>query len=350
MERAFIEEAVSAELPPEPVAEAPVAPLDATLEELALEETASLHVAPPPEIDDVASGVLPARLERLLADEDDVARSFDDIQAPFKKVEPLELPSTVLTEEDEAMLLARLGEERFLELERQIDRAYDDVRSIVGENEAIATECYNQLLLARDIALRREPGRMAQAEYYVEQVRTRLQRAADSETAAEKYQWRILAWGLFWCGLFLAAQILVNQPWLSERLSPSNEGASPFVNMEIFLSSMLWGGIGGVVAVLYSLFRHIGNRDFDTQYNISYIGKPFLGLVLGASVYMAYQLVVRAMGIFPVDLAGEEGGTPVVVAPGLMYLMAWAGGFKEDRIFELVDQMLKRVISGEGAT
>jgi hypothetical protein len=35
------------------------------------------------------------------------------------------------------------------------------------------------------------------------------------------------------------------------------------------------------------------------------------------------------------------------VAPGVIYLMAWAAGFKENRIFDLMDRIMKRMFAGE---
>ncbi|MFN2244690.1 MAG: hypothetical protein ACK2U2_20530, partial [Anaerolineae bacterium] len=121
------------------------------------------------------------------------------------------------------------------------------------------------------------------------------------------------------------------------------------VDMDVFLTTMVWGGIGGVVSVLYSLFKHVGQRDFDAHYNLSYLGKPFLGLILGATVYMVFNLVLRTLGILPAGLEGLEGvaDTAVTVAPGVLYLIAWASGFKENTIFELVDRTMKRVLGSQ---
>ena len=59
--------------------------------------------------------------------------------------------------------------------------------------------------------------------------------------------------------------------------------------------------------------------------------------------------VIRALGILPAG--AEEAGTVTVpaVAPGVMYLVAWASGFKENRVFDLVDQGMKRVFTGSGS-
>ena len=204
------------------------------------------------------------------------------------------------------------------------------------------------MLRARDIVLRRDAAKIAQAEYYVEYVRARLRRAAESEGAARKYQWPILIWGLLWFAVFLTLLILLNESWFREAILPSDNG-NTLVDLDIFLSTMIWGGIGGVVAVLYSLFKHVGQRDFDLHYGLSYLGKPFMGLILGATVYMVFNLVLRVLGIMPAG--AEEAGkvTAPAVAPGVMYLVAWASGFKENRIFDLVDQGMKRVFTGGGA-
>jgi hypothetical protein len=205
------------------------------------------------------------------------------------------------------------------------------------------------LLKARDIVLRRDAPRLAQAEYYVELVKTRLMRATESESAAKKYKWPILGWGLLWCVVYLAALILLGQDWVQNYIAPSG-GANSFLDMVVLLSAMVWGGIGGVVAVLYSLFKHVGQRDFDTQYNLSYVGKPFLGLVLGATAYIVSYLAIKLLGILPGGPEGVGGPTAPGVAPGVIYLVAWASGFKENRIFDLVDRVMKRIFSGEGAT
>jgi hypothetical protein len=317
-------------------------------ETLDLHDDAAIFEAPLPEVSDVVSGVLPPRLGQTPAALGEEVAVAYDIQEPEDKVEPIELPDRELTEEERAQIMDRLGDERLRMLEVAIDEAYEGVRLEVGDNRDITTECYNQLLRARDIVLRRDAAKIAQAEYYVEYVRARLRRAAESEGAARKYQWPILIWGLLWFAVFLTLLILLNESWFREAILPSDNG-NTLVDLDIFLSTMIWGGIGGVVAVLYSLFKHVGQRDFDLHYGLSYLGKPFMGLILGATVYMVFNLVLRVLGIMPAG--AEEAGkvTAPAVAPGVMYLVAWASGFKENRIFDLVDQGMKRVFTGGGA-
>jgi hypothetical protein len=301
-----------------------------------------------PEISDIVEGVLPPKPRRgyTALSTDDVYPL--DIQDPDEKIEPIKLPDRVLTEEERTQILAWLGEEWIQTLESSIDESYDQVRNEVGTNKNITTECYNKLLQARDIVLRRDVAQIAQAEYYVEEVRTRLKRAADSEKAAKRHQWWILIWGLFWFVAFMALQFLINESWFWDTIAPAGL-TNLIVDMEIFLTTMLWGGIGGVVAILYSLFKHVGQRDFDPHYKLSYLGKPFLGIILGATTYMVFNLVLRTLGILPAGLEAAEGiaDTAFTVAPGVLYLIAWASGFKENTIFELVERTMKRVFGSK---
>ncbi len=342
IEAAMTEEAFAAEEPPEPVAEAPAPTMEETMVERDLAEEAALYEPPPPEVDDVSAGVLPPRPPRPsleLFQDQTLAR---DIQEPATPVKPLELPVLNVTEEERQAILKWWGDRRIRELSTDIDATYEEVRRKVGENESIATDAFNQLLKARDILIRRDAERIAQAEYYIEQVRVRLKRASESESAAKKVQWPLLGWGLFWGVIFLALLIMAGMDWFQGLFQPASQAQS-LVELDVFLSAMLWGGIGGAVAVLYSLFKHIGMRDFDSQYVISYVGKPFLGLIVGATVYMILALVVRALGIVPASQATGEVETIPAIAPGVVYLVAWAAGFKENRLLELVDRVMKQV-------
>jgi hypothetical protein len=344
VDMAYSEEALAVEAQIEPEAEVLVPTVEEPVSETSWEDM--FFEPPPPEVSDVIDGVLPPRPERPYLEEMEEEIAPHDIQEPEVPVLPIELPDRKLTEEEKAQILDWLGEQRIHELESAIDQAYAEVRNTVASNEGIATECTNKLLKARDIVLRRDAARMAQAEYYVEWVRTRLKRALDSDAAARKYQWPVLIWGLLWFSGLLALLILLNESWFQEAIiSPSSSNA--LVDMEVFFSTIIWGGIGGVVAVLYSLFKHVGHRDFDTHFGLSYIGKPFLGLIIGATVYMAFNLLVRTLGIFPVTVEGTGQVALPSLAPGVMYLVAWVGGFKESRIFDLMDRTMKRTVGGE---
>jgi len=331
--------------PPAPVVEAPAPTLEVSMEDQKPQEEAAVHQPPPspsPEDGQVAADLLPERPVTGYFDMGETAPlAAHDIQTT-EGVEKLELPERELTEEEKKALLRRWGSARLQELNVEISKTYDHVLSRVGENENIATDCYNQLLKARDIVIRREADRIPQAEYYISQVRARVKRAVDSENGARKYAWWITAWGFLWGTLFLGGLIALNIADIS--MLTNYVDALQLFEVQTFLSAMIWGGIGGVVAVWYSLFKHVGLRDFDTQYNLSYVGKPFLGMVLGATVFMLFQLML-SLRILPVGLQADDGSGINAVTPWIIYPVAWACGFKENRIFDLVDRVMKRIFS-----
>jgi hypothetical protein len=312
------------------------------------EREVTIYEPPPREVDDLVTGVLPSRPIRAVLNVRLEPSAMMDVQEPDRRVNPLELPDRDLTEAEKQAILTRLGEERIKELEQEVEQAYEEIRHKVAANEAVSTEAYNLLLKAQDILLRRDASKLAQAEYYLELVHARLERVSASEQAAQKYQWPLFVWGFLWSASFLVTLMLMGQDWFQSALGISGESVA-LLDTQTFLASMLWGGIGGAVAVLYSLFKHVGERDFDSQYVLSYVGKPFLGLVVGGTVYMVFNLVIRALGIFPSGVPDVEGNVVPTVAPGVVYLVAWASGFKEDRILELVDAMMKRIFSSLGS-
>jgi hypothetical protein len=347
MEAAFIEEAYAAQAPPDPVAETPPPPPETTTQE----QEEALFEPPPPEVDDVSSGVLPPRPSVSFLDLDLETTAGRDIQEPEEVVEPIELPDRQLTEEEKAAILSWLTDEKLQEMQQEIVSAYDEIRNTVAENETLTNKGFNNLIRARDILLRRDVGRVSQAEYYIEQTQALLRRIHVSQEAERKYQLPILAWGILWAVAYLSVLVLLGQPSFVAKISPTLTSIDNLVDMPVFVAAMAWGGIGSAVAVLYSLFKHIGARDFDPHYSISYLGKPFLGAIIGATAYIVLNLMIRVLGMFPADLGMGEGAAVPFVAPGVIYVVAWAGGFKENRILDLVDRVMKRIFSGtEGST
>lgn len=261
-----------------------------------------------------------------------------------EKVEPLELPDRPLPVEG-AVEVRDLAAARIQILDEEISQVYDQVRTEVGASESIVNQCYNLLLRARDIVLRRELTRIPQAEYYVEQARARLDRAAASRKGARRNAWWIMLWGLIWAMVYVALLVVLGSEYVTGWINYWGL-RSAYVDPSILLPAMVWGGIGGVVAIWWHLFKHVSQRDFDSSYNISYLGKPFFGLILGATVYMVVFLFVTSLGIWPsAEATGIEGIGNPAITPWIIYLTAWACGFKENRIFGMVDRLMKSIFS-----
>jgi hypothetical protein len=313
-----------------------------TEQESAMTDTASIDAASKAATEQEVAAIAAAATEA--APDDDW-----DMQEPEEKVETVELPETPLPADQEAEL-TEASSDRMANLNAEIDDVYDQVLNQVGDNESIAIECYNALLKARDIVLRDDVGRLAQAEYYVKLARARLKRAAASAAGARKNAWWIFAWGLIWGMLYAAGILLLDSAYVQDAIARLNLTNS-VIDPKVLLPSMVWGGIGGVLAIWYSLFKHISARDFDGNYNISYLGKPFFGLVLGATVYMVVSLLVTSLGIWPSGATSSETGAAIpMVTPWIIYFVAMVAGFKENRVFGLIDQIMRWIFPEKGST
>ncbi|MCX8023569.1 MAG: hypothetical protein N3A60_00030 [Thermanaerothrix sp.] len=106
------------------------------------------------------------------------------------------------------------------------------------------------------------------------------------------------------------------------------------VNLVHLLSSLIWGGLGGVVGALYALWKHIAKeQDFDPQYALWYLTNPVLGVMLGGFIF----LVIQA-GFFSLT-AGIEPGLNIRSA-FVIYVLAWISGFKQNVVYEIVRRIL----------
>jgi hypothetical protein len=120
---------------------------------------------------------------------------------------------------------------------------------------------------------------------------------------------------------------------------------------EVFLSALYFGGIGGVAAVFYHLFKYVSQRSFDNQYVLSFFGKPFMGMILGSMIYLTVFVVMRVLGLAPVGLQpGEAQNVPLltdVMYLAILYFIAMAAGFKENLAFDLLNRVIKAVLGGD---
>jgi hypothetical protein len=252
-----------------------------------------------------------------------------------------------LTEEEREALLRRQSVQKELaDLDRAIDTQYDRIlRDNVSVNKWITDWCHNLLAEARNIVLHRQVENLARAEWNVQQVRARLDRAEESERKALRYAWPITIWGVLWFVIFV---YLIFDPGLLLRLLRVTLAADSFLVPEIFLRTLFFGGIGAVAAVFYHLFKYVQERSFDSQYGLSYVSKPFMGMILGSMIYLTVFVVTRALRIAPAGLIleGESDLVTDFMYLALLYFIAMAAGFKENVAFDLLNRVIKSVLGG----
>jgi len=321
---------VPAAAKPPPVAASPPPPTPAVAPPSTATGAPDLSVPRPPRYIEMVSG------DFDLLEQDLPAEAAAAAKGPPEAVE--------LTEEEEAELLRRRAvKEDLAALDKAIDAQYERIlRDNVSVNKWITDWCHNLLAEARNIVLYRQMEHLARAEWDVEQVRARLDRAEESRKQANRYAWPIAIWGVIWFVIFV---YLVFEPMTLLRFFTTAGDSESFLIPDIFLRALFFGGIGGVAAVFYHLFKYVQERSFDNQFILSYVAKPFMGMILGSIIYLTLFVMLRALQILPAGLeAGSVETVNDVMYVALLYFIALAAGFKENLAFDLLNRAIRALL------
>jgi|GEM_PF-2366984 hypothetical protein len=326
----------SAPPPPSPAAPPGVPPSPAPA--IAPPSTASgapdLSVRRPPRYIQMVSGDFDLLAEELSAE----AAAAALIGAP---------EAVELTEEQRDQLLRRRSViQELAELDKAIDGEYERIlRDNVSVNQSITDWCHNLLAEARNIVLHRQVDNLAKAEWNVQQVRARLDRAEESRKQANRYAWPIIIWGAAWFLVFVYLIFNIDevfQPFLAQ------EGINSFLQPQIFLRALFFGGIGGVAAVFFYVPKYVQERSFDSQHTLSYVTKPFMGMIVGSMIYLTLFVLMRVLGILPAGLAeGSIETLTDLMYVALLYFLALAAGFKENLAFDLLSRVIKAALRSD---
>jgi len=221
-------------------------------------------------------------------------------------------------------------------LHQQIDDLYKQVATEFSSPPEKAERALSLLREARQVLLE-TPEEYVAAEYRTMQVRAMLDRVRESRKQSGHYGPRILAYETGWLVLLLAGLILAAPlaGWITRiaQIGVVNEAA--LLSIYPILNTMMWGGLGGVVGALYSLWWHISEQqDFDRQYLTWYLVQPLLGLVLGGIVFL---LMAGGFLLLQVNLQDPNAATAARLLP---YLAAVLAGFRQNFVYEQFNRLI----------
>ena len=256
-------------------------------------------------------------------------------ESPYHIPEPAESEATLSREE----IVLRISQEHFDRLEKEISQLYEDIPRYLSTNKKAADEALASLREAREL-LWGAPERLVDAEYNVNQVKTVLQRFQQYVEWGRVYGYRLLAYEVcclvVFLGAFLAVQIW-QAPIMSWLKGIVGTGSTTYIDVLIpFLTSLMWGGIGGVVGALYSLWWHVAHeQDFDKRYNMWYLIQPLMGFILGGIVFLIITTGFLALeGTVPTT----ESSRGVQMFPALVAVL---GGFRQQFVYELLERIIR---------
>ncbi len=184
-------------------------------------------------------------------------------------------------------------------------------------------------------------GHYEEAERALSEVEYRVAFAERVQRWSYTYGLGILAYELVW--LIVLALVGINlgnivsgllSSSLITPLSQASGSTSLASDITIGATSILWGGLGGVVGALYALWRHVARlQDFSKQYTMWYITNPIMGITLGVFIF----LVIRA-GMFSLTAGASSQGITSAFA---IYVMAWIAGFQQNVALDIVRRILR---------
>jgi len=239
--------------------------------------------------------------------------------SPDEGVRRSEMPEPETSREpDPEMVAFFVTDERMEALWRRADKVQAEVPEKI-QNLYLARQLLDAIQSARN-ALMAGREYFEEAERYVNEVDYRL-----------AFGERLKAWSSSWGSLLFLYEVLwaLLFVWGMFRLGDAAfaSAGSPFLYI---LSSMLWGGIGGVTGALLALIRHITKyQDFDIQHRMWYLGSPIMGGVVGLFLYGAIQ----------VGLLSLTNGD--INSPFIIYVLAWLGGYQHNVFTDIVKRVIK---------
>ena len=256
-----------------------------------------------------------------------------------------EIPPQISPEVSERTVLSRLGEKRQQALLNEIDNLFVEAARILSVDKGLE-EALNLLREARDISIER-PRQFDQAEYRVAKVRAMLERKQNIGRWSLIYGYPVLLYNVIWFVLLLGSLLFDHSlaAFIANITKTTfSDLASPLSMEQIFplWNTMAWGGIGGVVGSLYSLYWHAAvEQDFDRQYLMWYIVQPIMGIILGGIVYL-----ILAAGFISVQVLAAQAPnvTETMANPAVKAfhsVVACVAGFRQRFVYEMLDRVVQ---------
>ena len=253
---------------------------------------------------------------------------------PTPPIQPIEL-----TPDEREEMAEGVTDEQRAALQAEVDNLYQQVVDILGPNQRKSNYALRLLKEARQIILAQPEG-FAEAEYRVQQVKTLLLQRMESQQSGKRHGGLIFLYETLFLLIFMAVfygTYLLQEPlasWLSKTTGASLDVGTLQAFFPLW-STFLWGGIGGAIGALYSLWWHVAQeQDFDRQYTLWYIAQPVMGVVLGSIIYLVISAGFLVLQVEPTFSQDAMGGW---LGPALIACIA---GFRQNFVYDLFSRII----------
>ena len=135
--------------------------------------------------------------------------------------------------------------------------------------------------------------------------------------------------------IILGAGLLFLPEWLENLADRFLGGQDPSIikSLEVIVRSMFYGGLGGLLGALIGLRTHRQlEEDVDRSWAIWYIATPFMGLVLGAFLFLATR--AGLLLLFP-SSSGQ------IAEAWFLYAVSFVLGFQQNIAYDVIERILR---------
>ena len=215
-------------------------------------------------------------------------------------------------------------------LHREISDLHSDIAMLLPVGNETSERARHLLDKAYSI-LQSDPSRSAEVEYYMQQVRSIVQRLHQSRQWSDLYRQRLHVYLLGWLGLSL--MVLLARFFFQIDLEDMlmwlfGVAADSWViaHWATFVGTAGAGAFGGALGALYTMRGHARGEHsfFDRKYGLRGLILPFMGLLVGAFGYVLFGLIFALVGINP-----AQSLTAAIVPT----VSALAFGFSQESIY-----------------
>ncbi|MEZ4659158.1 MAG: hypothetical protein R2911_16475 [Caldilineaceae bacterium] len=215
-------------------------------------------------------------------------------------------------------------------LQQEMNTLQEQIDLLVRRRLDISERAQHLLDKGRTI-LENDPDRSAEVTYYVQQVRTMVQRTGQRVQWSNVYRTRLFTYLTAWLGLsavVLAGCILYSdlmRLWLGQLAAFALDG---FLSQHIvaLLGTLASATLGSAFAALINAWRHSQKEYgyFDRKYGLLGAVLPLIGLLVGLLLYLALGAIYWLFEINPQE-------NPV--AAWIPAIVAFAFGASQEKIY-----------------
>ena len=229
-------------------------------------------------------------------------------------------------------ILNYVGSERRDKLFDEVERLYTAVAKDLSGSKTDANFALDTLRQAHNLILE-DPREYDEAYYRVAIVKTMLDRKSNLQRWSYTWGLFVLFYGIAWLVLCMFGYFLpIDMSQLQGETVTS-------VALQAWFSGLA-GGIGGAVAILWTLYYRVSvKQDFDRQYLMWYMVKPILGFVLGLVMYFLLIAASSLFGSTDATAPGFDSATGIALA----IFFGFVAGFRQDNVYDWIYVIIKAI-------